>query len=82
VKQLLACVMLLVGLTSPLFADETEEWKLRQQQDEFREQYDKMRRQHEEQLRQLEERQRRIRQLRRNQSPRPGTTGQGSEPGA
>jgi len=82
VKQLLACVTLLVGLTSPLFADETEEWKLRQQQDEFREQYDKMRRQHEEQLRQLEERQRRIRQLRRNRSPRPGTTGQGSEPGA
>ena len=81
-KPLLACVTLLIALTSPLFADETEEWKLRQQQDEFREQYDKMRRQHEEEMRQFEERQRRIKQLRRNRSPRPGTTGQGSETGA
>ena len=81
-KQLLACLTLLIGLTSPLFADETDEWKLRQQQDEFREQYDKMHRQHEEQLRRFEERQRRIKQLRRNRRPHEGTKEQGLEPGA
>ena len=80
-KPLLACVTLLIALTSPLFADETEEWKLRQQQDEFREQYDKMRRQHEEQLCQFEER-RRIKQLRRNRRPCEGTKGQGVESGS
>jgi hypothetical protein len=69
-------------MTSPLFADETDEWKLRQQQEEQREQYDKMRRQHEEQLRQFEERQRRIKQLRRNRRPHEGTKEQGLEPGA
>ena len=78
-NKLLACLTLLIGLTSPLLADETDELKLRRQQEELREQYDKLRRQHEEEMRQFEERQRRIKQLRRNQSPRPGTVGQGSE---
>ena len=78
-QKLFACLALLIGLTTPLLADETDESKLRQQQEESREKYDKMRRQHEEEMRQFEEQQRRIRQLRRNRSPRPGTTGQGSE---
>ena len=81
-KRLFICLALLLGLTSALPADDTDEWKLRQQQDELRDQYDKMRRQHEEQLRQFEERQRRIKQLRRNRRPREGTKGQGVEPGA
>ena len=79
VQKLFACLALLIGLTSPLLADETDESKLRQQQEESREQYDKMRRQHEEEMRQFEERQRRLKQLRRNRAPRPGTTEQGSE---
>jgi len=82
VKQLFASLTLLIGLTSPLFADETDELRMRQQQDEQREQYDKMRRQHEEQLRQFEERQRRIKQLRRNRRQHEGTKEQGLEPGA
>lgn len=71
-KKLLACLALLIGLTSPLFADD-DEGKLRRQQDEQREQLEKMRRQQEDQRRQIEERQRRIKQLRRNKLPGRGT---------